>query len=289
MSVKPQDPSVDAPAPGAAMPASREISALARHLADAVVAAGAIALSMQRTGVTSWNKDNNSPVTDADIAVDTFLRDRLMGATPDFGWLSEETADNPARLAAARIWVVDPIDGTRAFIAGERDWTVSAALVEGGRPVAAALFAPVSEEVFVAVRGEGATRNGATMRASSRATLQGASVSGPVPEMDAFGPAAALDRQPRVRSLALRLARVATGELDLALASPNANDWDLAAADLLVEEAQGRLSGYEGALLTYNAPVPRHGRLLCAGLPLHAAVLAGRTSQPFLHMPLEKP
>ena len=98
-----------------------------------------------------------------------------------------------------------------------------------------------------------------------------------MPEIDTLDPQAALTRQPRVRSLALRLARVASGELDLALASPNANDWDLAAADLLVEEAHGRLSDYAGVPLTYNSPVPRHGRLFCAGLALHAAVLAAQT------------
>lgn len=263
---------------GAPDPAAREAPVLARQLADAVAAAGEIARAMRRAGVASWTKENNSPVTEADIAVDQFLRERLMDIGPNFGWLSEETADSPARLSAGSIWVVDPIDGTRAFMAGDADWTVSAALVENGRPVVAALFAPVTEEMFVAARGHGASRNGAPMRASARTALEGASVSGPEPEINAFRPRARFDRRPRVRSLALRLARVASGELDLALASPNANDWDLAAADLLVEEAEGRLSGYGGAPLLYNSPVPRHDRLICAGLPLHAAVLAGRAA-----------
>lgn len=263
--------------PGAPDPVSGEVIALARHLADAVMAGGAIALNMRRSGLSTWTKDNNSPVTDADIAVDKFLRERLMAIDPAFGWLSEETADSPARLAASRVWVVDPIDGTRAFMAGEADWTVSAALVENGRPIAAALFAPVSDELFLAARGQGATRNAATIRGSGRTQLEGASVSGPAPEIEAFRPKVALERQPRVRSLALRLARVASGELDLALAGANACDWDIAAADLIVEEAAGRLTGYEGTPLVYNTPVLRHGRLICAGLPLHAAALAGQS------------
>lgn len=255
-----------------------EIAALVRHLAEAVGRAGAMARDMAGAGVSAWTKENNSPVTEADIAVDRFLHKRLMAAGPGFGWLSEETADDGKRLDADRVWVVDPIDGTRAFMAGGSDWAVCAALVERGRPVAAALYAPASEELFLAGRGMGATLNGAAIRATRRAALEGARVAGPADALDAFHPTVALSRMPRVRSLALRLARVASGELDLALVGENANDWDLAAADLIVEEARGRLSRYDGAPIRYNAAVPRHAALFCAGLPLHAAVLEARAA-----------
>jgi myo-inositol-1(or 4)-monophosphatase len=132
--------------------------------------------------------------------------------------------------------------------------------------------------MFLAVRGQGATLNGAPIRASDRAALEGARVAGPTAALDAFHPKVALNRLPRVRSLALRLARVASGEIDIALVGENAHDWDLAAADLIVEEAAGRLASHAGEPILYNRLVPRHGALLCAGLPLIATVLAARAS-----------
>ncbi len=250
-------------------------AAAAHHLAEAVAAAGAIALAMFKAGdVASWTKGNDSPVTAADIAVDRFLLERLTALGPSYGWLSEETTDSADRLTRRRVWVVDPIDGTRAFMAGGFDWAVSAALVEDGRPVAAALFAPATDELFVASTGAGATRNGRPLTAGRKAGLDGAMVSGPAPILDRLAAHGAISRMPRVRSLALRIARVATAELDVALAGGNAHDWDLAAADLLVQEAHGILSGLDGRVLTYNAAVPRHGALVSAGHALHGPVLA---------------
>ncbi|MEP9378931.1 3'(2'),5'-bisphosphate nucleotidase CysQ [Aquabacter sp. CN5-332] len=261
------------PPTASGFPAMEAPELFARHLADAVAAAGAVALAMFRSEIRSWNKHNDSPVTEADIAVDRFLKERLEALAPDYGWLSEESADSPDRLSRRRVWVVDPIDGTRAFMAGGEDWAVSAALVEDGRPIAGALFAPVTDELFVAAKGRGATRNGARIAASDRPSLDGATISGPGFLLDRVARTAAISRMPRVRSLALRLTRVATAELDLALASGNSHDWDLAAADLLVHEAGGALTGYDGTVLLYNAPVPRHGPLVCAGPYLHAPML----------------
>ncbi|MCK0206984.1 3'(2'),5'-bisphosphate nucleotidase CysQ [Starkeya koreensis] len=246
----------------------------ARHLADAVVAAGAVAVAMFREGVKSWSKHNDSPVTEADLAVDLMLRERLSLIGPGYGWLSEETADEPSRLSRRRVWIVDPIDGTRAYMAGGQDWCVEAALVEDGRPIAGALFAPVTDELFVAVLGGGATRNGQAIEVSRTHALGGAVVDGPAPWLNHIDRAGPLRRVTRIRSLALRIARVATGELDAALASPNGNDWDLAAADLLVHEAGGRLTTLDGHPLAYNAPVPRHGALVSAGSVLHPALVA---------------
>ena len=245
----------------------------ARHLADAVVAAGAVAAAMFRAGVKSWSKHNDSPVTEADLAVDAMLRERLGALAPAYGWLSEETVDEPSRLERDRVWIVDPIDGTRAYMAGGADWCVEAALVERGRPIAGALFAPVTDELFVAVLGGGATRNGQPIRVSQAAQVEGALVDGPAPWLSHIDRAGPVRRHPRIRSLALRIARVATGELDAAFASPNGNDWDLAAADLLVHEAYGRLTTLDGLPLAYNAPVPRHGALVSAGALLHPSML----------------
>src|SRR5262245_27152822 len=231
---------------GSLLPATEAdipLKALADVLARAVGEAGALALGKFGIPIRNWTKGGNSPVCEADIEADLLLRDRLMHATPGYGWLSEESADDPRRLAARRVWIVDPIDGTRGFINGRPDWAVSAALVEDGRPVAAALFAPVTDELFVAVRGRGATRNGRTIRASPGAHLAGLRVAGPARRLErlaAIGPGTEI--VPKIHSLALRLAAVSTGTLDAALAGPNSRDWDLAAADLLVHEAGGALT-----------------------------------------------
>ncbi len=244
---------------------------------------GALALGKFRTEFKTWTKDQSSPVSEVDIAVDGLLRERLGAHDRSYGWLSEETADDPARLDAKRVWIVDPIDGTRGFIGGLPDWTVVAALVEDGRPICAAVYAPVDDELFLAEAGRGATRNGLPIAASSGDTMAGAKFTGPKRRLDALATIApGIEMIPRIASLALRLARVATGALDGTLAGPNSHDWDLAASDLLVHEAGGVLTDLEGEPLTYNRPHPVHGALVAAGRARHAALLnlvhANRTS-----------
>src|SRR3984893_4557107 len=122
--------------------------------------AGALALSLFRTELKNWTKGASSPVSDADIAVNDLLEKRLRSATPDYGWLSEESVDDPRRLERPLVWIVDPIDGTRGYLAGKEDWCVSVALVGNEQPLLAAVFAPASDELFFAARGQGATCNG---------------------------------------------------------------------------------------------------------------------------------
>jgi myo-inositol-1(or 4)-monophosphatase len=242
------------------------------RLAVALREAGALALKTFRGNVRSWTKGKNSPVCEADIAVDGLLRGKLR--TPGYGWLSEETEDDPTRLQARRLFIVDPIDGTRAYLAGRQDWSISAALVEDGRPVAAAVYVPVDDEMFVAIAGGGATINGAKMAASRGHDLIGAKVAGPASYLErvaALG--AAITPVAKIHSLALRLTRVAQGRIDAAFASVNGHDWDLAAADLLVHEAGGKVTTISGMPLTYNLPRPIHGALLAAGLERHATML----------------
>src|SRR5271154_6045183 len=141
---------------------AEELSRIAERLAAAVREAGALAHSLFGTPLKNWTKGpTSSPVSEADIAVDKLLHERLTGGGDGFAWLSEESVDDPKRLAARHVWIVDPIDGTRAYIAGLPDWAVSAALIEDGRPIAACLYAPVTDEFFVARAKAGATRNGA--------------------------------------------------------------------------------------------------------------------------------
>jgi myo-inositol-1(or 4)-monophosphatase len=251
-----------------------DTASAASRLAESVREAGALALSMFGTAIKNWTKGASSPVCEADIAVDELLRERLGEVDDGIGWLSEESADEPARLSKRLVWIVDPIDGTRGYIAGAPDWAVSAALVEDGRPIVACLFAPATDEFFMAVAGGGATRNGHTISASKGTQLAGASIAGPknlLHSLAAIAPPFTI--VPRVHSLALRLARVAQGTIDAAIAGGNSHDWDLAAADLLVHEAGGALTPLDGGPLTYNRAVPRHGMLVAAGSGRHPALL----------------
>jgi myo-inositol-1(or 4)-monophosphatase len=241
-------------------------------LAAAVREAGAIALKTFRAPIKSWTKGYDSPVSEADIAVDDFLKERL--AQAGTGWLSEETQDDRARLARRRVHIVDPIDGTRAYLAGFPDWAISAALVEDGRPVAAALYVPVSDELLVAAAGAGATLNGAPIVASGEAEIAGALLAGPKRYLDTVGKLVPDIRAvPKIHSLALRLTRVAHGAVDVAFASANSRDWDLAAADLLVHEAGGALTTAAGEPVVYNLPDPVHGALIAAGRARHGRML----------------
>lgn len=231
--------------------------------------AGEIALAFFRPGAkTSAEisfKEGGSPVTEADMAVDRFLFEAAPTLFPEAGWLSEETADSPERLSHSRIFIVDPIDGTFAFSRGDTRWAVSIALVEDGRPVLGVVHAPAMEATFVAAAGCGATLNGEPIRVSSRAALEGARIVAPRGLAGYFARSPyKFDLQTRTPSLALRLVDIATGRNDLAIASKDSRDWDIAAADVILTEAGGVLSELEGAPLRYNRPELRRDMLVAA-------------------------
>lgn len=216
-------------------------------------------------------KDGGSPVSEADLAADRLLLQRLAPLEPSAGWLSEETADNAERLQRRRVFVVDPIDGTRAFIKGDNRWGISMALVEDGRPVIGIVHMPALRETYAAIRGGGAKLNGVPISVSARPHLKGARFAGPVKAMEGLEEQGfAIVREPRVPSLAYRLARIASGDLDAAVASTSAWDWDIAAADLLIREAGGQLTDLDLREPAYNAPEPRHKALTAAAPQLHA-------------------
>lgn len=241
----------------------------------AVCEAGALALRVREASPKSWSKHGGSPVSEADIAVDNFLRERLTRLAPDCGWLSEETEDDHARLKASRLWVVDPIDGTRAFLSGRQDWSISVALVQNGRPVIATIFAPMQDALYAAAAGAPTMRNGVAVTANPGSSLEGIKAAGPKPMLERLAAHAPnLIMEPKVFSLALRLTRVADGTLDLAFASANSHDWDLAAADLLVHQAGGALTTFAGQTPIYNRADPLHGALVAAGRSRHEAFLA---------------
>jgi myo-inositol-1(or 4)-monophosphatase len=246
-------------------------------LSDTVREAGALALTMFRTQLRTWTKGASSPVSEADIAVNELIQARLQAATPDYGWLSEESADDSARLEKRMVWIIDPIDGTRGYLAGREDWCVSAALVEDTAPVVAAVFAPATGEFLFAVSGQGATCNGRLIRANSGAALDMARIAGPKPLVERL--ARAMDKtdeivpHPRIGSLALRLCRVAQGSIDAAFAGGQSRDWDLAAADLIVHEADGSMTALAGEPILYNRPEVTHGVLVAAGRDRHVHIV----------------
>jgi myo-inositol-1(or 4)-monophosphatase len=255
-------------------PLPRPIATLAPAVRDAARRAGELALPYFRAGAQTaaklWYKGHSSPVTEADIALDIFLKEHLSALFPQAGWLSEETADDPARLEQSYVWIVDPIDGTRAFASGHPDWAISIALVREGRPVLGLLHAPIHDRLYEARLGEGAFCNGERLQVSEAEDIPHARVTGPKPLVDRLerhmGP---VERLPKVPSLALRLARVAEGSIDIGLVSANAQDWDIAAADLLLQEAGGRLTELDGSTPAYNKPHPSHDEMIAVASRLH--------------------
>ena len=250
-------------------------------LKEAVRDAGALAMRYFGTDLKKWSKDaDDTPVTEADIAVNDLLRARLMDARPGYGWLSEETEDDPARLARPLTWVVDPIDGTRAFARGKTDFAISVALVADGRPALAVLFNPATGEFFEAAAGGGARLNGAPIRVSDCTVIEGCRIAAFAPMFKHPGWArAGIEPWPEMEilernSVAYRIALVACGAADAALALNGKSDWDLAAADLIVHEAQGRMTTHDGKPFIYNRESTRHRSLLVAGPALYDALFA---------------
>jgi len=247
-------------------------------LRSSAVAAGIIASSYFRRDIKTWTKDNASPVSEADIVVDRFLAANLLQARPNYGWLSEETVDNPSRLDCERVFVVDPIDGTRAFLRGEDYWTVSLAVVENGVPVAGVVYAPARDELYEASKDGGARLNGKPLKRMRRA---GAPPLIPAPgavhqELQAAG----LDyaRGPAYPSLAYRLVQVATGKLDAAVARRGSQDWDIAGAAVILDECGLDFADVCAGFPQLNKRDVRHGALAALGdislKPLlHAALI----------------
>lgn len=247
---------------------------MADTIIDAVAAiaadAGALALRRFRTAVRQWEKAPGQLVCDVDLEVDAMLRERLSALLPDAGWLSEETVDRPDRLAADRLWVVDPIDGTRDYLRGRPGWAVSIALVDRGRPVLGILEAPARGEHWRAAVGQGAFRDSQRLRSSTRSELAGARI-----------PADALPKADRdfemvakPNSIALRIAMVAAGEADLVATTRWGNEWDLAAAAVIAEEAGAAVSDAFGQPLAFNTPDARAFGLLVTAPGIRDAAVA---------------
>ncbi len=242
------------------------------RLEDIVREAGQIAFGRwpgAGHSLQSWDKEPGSPVSDADIEVDGFLRRELGRLLPSAGWLSEETTDNPVRLGKGLAWLVDPIDGTRDFIAGRSGWSVSVGLISEGRPLIGMLAAPARKEMWLGIAGQGAWRNGLPLRASRRTEFAGARV-----PADALPPEDQdLTLVDKPNSIALRIAMVGANEADLLATLRWGFEWDIAAATLIAREAGAVVSDAFGAPLNFNKRDPRAFGLLVCAPAIHAAAV----------------
>ena len=248
---------------------------------------GAIALGFFRAGQQTnagieW-KGDGSPVTEADYAVNVFLERELRRLWPDAAWLSEESVDDDRRLASSHVIIVDPIDGTRGFARGDPNWALAIALVKEGRPICAIVHAPALQETYAALAGQGATLNGRRLSLPSELALrEDMRVSCPSVLVKALKAAGlGFDFQPKIASLALRVAKVASGVYDAGLTTSNSHDWDIAASDLILEEAGGLLAGLDGAAVSYNRRDPSHGVLTATGRSLQPSFRKALGLTPF--------
>lgn len=240
---------------------------------QAARAAGAITLKYYGGQYEVGQKGHDNPVTTADLEADACLREILLQAHPEYGWLSEETADAPERLDRERVWIVDPIDGTKEFIQGIPEYVVSIALVEDSEPIVGVIYNPGRGDVHAAVRHGGAFLNGkrvfcteveqldqATMIVSRSETKRG--------EIEPFLPH--LKEVRPVGSVAYKLALVSTGSADLNASVQPKNEWDVCAGDLLIREAGGQMLDLTGQVRRYNQKDP----LIRGGLVAANPVLA---------------
>lgn len=249
--------------------ADASLPALADAVAGAVREAAAMAFARWHTNFARWEKAPGEPVCQVDLDVDRLLHERLSALVPDAGWLSEETADNPARLARRRVWVVDPIDGTRDYIRGRPGWCVSVALVEDGHPLIGVLDAPARDEVWRATAGHGATRNGVRIVAGARTDLAGSRA--PVDALPKADRDLVIVEKPN--SIALRIAMVAADEADLLATLRWGYEWDIAAAGLIAREAGAAVTDAFGKPLNYNKRDPRAFGVLVTSAAIHTAAV----------------
>lgn len=244
---------------------------------EAASAAGVIAMRHFRSDLDSWEKGGGQgPVSEADIEIDRMLRAELRAARPDYGWLSEESEDDPARLAHERVFIVDPIDGTRAFIAGQATFAHAIAVVERGVVVAGIVHMPAKQRSFEATLGGGATMDGRPIAASGRTALEGAAALAAKPQLDPArwpGGAPPVERHFR-SSLAYRLCLVGSGRFDAMITLRDAWEWDVAAGDLIAREAGAVVTDRLNAPGRYNAPDPRLPGMIAAAPGIHRQIMA---------------
>ncbi|MEM7241086.1 MAG: 3'(2'),5'-bisphosphate nucleotidase CysQ [Pseudomonadota bacterium] len=239
--------------------------------------AGDIALRYFQKRPKSWEKDGDQgPVSEADLAIDTFLKENLTAARPGYGWLSEETEDDTARLAAKRVFIVDPIDGTRSFLAGHENFAIAMAVAEQGDVTAAVVHMPAKRITYAAAIGKGATKNGHAIAPTTRSEIKNARVLAAGAQMNSDrwhkGPPP-MERHFR-SSLAYRLCLVAEGRFDGMLTLRPSWEWDCSAGALICEEAGAVVTDAENQRHKFNSASSQMDGIIAAGPKLHSAVMA---------------
>lgn len=245
-------------------------------LIRAAETAGDVALGYFQSRNQVWDKpDGAGPVSEADLAVDTYLRDTLTAARPDYGWLSEETADTPERLSSEHVFIVDPIDGTRSFVAGDTTWGHSLAVARQGKITAAVVFLPAREKFYTAALGQGAQKNGVGIAPSHTEKLHKSHILAAKPVMDPTNWAKGVPEIHRYHrpSLAYRLCLVAEGRFDAMLTLRQSWEWDIAAGALILSEAGAETSDRSGHPLRFNNPHPQTDGVVASGAKLHSEIL----------------
>ena len=244
-------------------------------ICDAALEAGRLALHLRDRGLIISHKADGSPVTNGDLEVDELLKVKLGAARPDYGWLSEESADSADRLDRKRVFIVDPVDGTSAYLGGKPWFVVCIAVVEAGRPLTAAIYAPATEELYQAVEGAGALCNGVPMAPSDTTTLHACRMLGDVQLFARPCPGKAWPQMQveRRNAIAYRMALVGAGTFDAAVSPGWKHDWDLAAGDLIAREAGAVVTDTQGERLVFNTPDARNLGMICAAPALHPLIL----------------
>ena len=239
-------------------------------------AAGAAIMHFYSSSFDVHDKKPDNPVTDADFAADTLLKERLLALLPEAGWLSEETVDDRVRLEKKLAWIVDPLDGTKEFVLGIPEFSVSVALVEDGLPILAVIFNPATDELFAAAKGEGMTVNGVKTAVSPRTTLQGANIDASRSERKR-GEFAPFEAEMNIRtmgSIAYKLARIAAGQADASWSRGPKNEWDICAGVLLVQEAGGVCVDLDDQPFRFNQPKTLVNGIIADNGRLHPQILA---------------
>ena len=244
-------------------------------LKTAVRSAGKIALKYYGTKLAANRKADGSLISEADLEVNNFLKNALLLPSKDYAWLSEESEQDSSRHEKEKVWIIDPIDGTRSFLQNKPEWTISAALLHKGIPVCAAVFNPVTEEFFEAQLGKGAKRNNTLITVSKTNNIEKSNISIPKRAEDLIIQNTELRSANRIwiNSIAYRLCLLSTGKIDIVLSRSGASDWDIAAAFLIVQEAGGTITTFQGEEVVFNRPSIKHKNLIITNNILHKKLI----------------
>jgi myo-inositol-1(or 4)-monophosphatase len=240
-----------------------------RLAVDAARAAGVVVMKYFRTELEVVLKSPDQPVTKADLESDALLKKRLLDARPDYGWLSEETADTADRLQKEYVWMVDPIDGTRSYISGRKEFSISIGLARAGEPVLGVVFNPATDELYTAIRGGGAFAGERSMQVGGGRDRGVMVASRSEIRSGHFEPFEAVFDVQGLGSTAYKLCKVAEGNVDVFMSRGPKGEWDLCGGDVIVTEAGGHVTDLQGERLQYNRPDPHITGVIAARAEVH--------------------